>query len=232
MFDNPRFAAVFRFYAAFTKLETEGIRDVVALIARGGERHCLNLMHCLYEADDISLCCFVVSQLETGLDLSVETFGLPFSGVLPVVYPLEHHWEFKVDLYYCSLDDYSVSFLTKGLSKSVCSAPGVEGSGLHDPPPGQFILNLHHNRIFGGGVRCLSEVISHHNIISELTLSGNKIREGEDGFKHLLQALRTNISVITLVQLGCSLRIDADSCPLLVEMLQENKTLKVLVSIS
>ncbi len=69
MFDNPRFAAIFRFYAAFTKLQTEGIRDVVAQIACDEKERCLNLMHCLYEADEISLCCFVASQLETGLNL-------------------------------------------------------------------------------------------------------------------------------------------------------------------
>ncbi len=59
-------------------------------------------------------------------------------------------------------------------------------------------------------------------------MSHNRIQEGEDGFKHLLQALRTNTSVVRLVLDVCGLRIDANSCPLLVEMLQENKTLKVM----
>ncbi len=71
-------------------------------------------------------------------------------------------------------------------------------------------------------------MISHHNIISVLVLSQNKIQEGEDGFKYLLQALRTNTSVVKLILYDCGLRIDADSCPLLVEMLQENKTLKLM----
>ena len=32
LFGQPRLAAVFRFYAAFTKLQTEGVRDIVARI--------------------------------------------------------------------------------------------------------------------------------------------------------------------------------------------------------
>ncbi len=39
---------------------------------------------------------------------------------------------------------------------------------------------------------------------------------------------RSNTSVVRLYLIYCDLRIDADSCPLLVEMLQENKTLKVM----
>ncbi len=51
-------------------------------------------------------------------------------------------------------------------------------------------------------------------------------RDREGGFKPLLQALRTNTSVVRLDLSNCTLRIDANSCPLLVEILQENKTLK------
>ncbi len=46
--------------------------------------------------------------------------------------------------------------------------------------------------------------------------------------KHLLQELRTNTSAVRLDLSFCHLRFDADSCPLLVEILQENKTLKVM----
>ncbi len=231
MFDNPRFTAVFRFYTAFTKLRTEGIGGVVAQITRGSQERLLNLMHCLYEADDISLCCFVASQLETGLDLHGVTLSpldcLSVGYFLPCI-PWNTTGEFKVDLSYHELDDYSVSFLARDLSKCVCSTPGVEGLSSHDPPPGQLVLNLYRNSISGVGVRYLSDVISHHNVIRKLNLSWNKIQEGEDGFKHLLQALKTNTSVVTLGLFLCDLRIDADSCPLLVEMLQENKTLKVM----
>ncbi len=235
MFDYPRFTAVFRFYAAFTKLQTEGIRDVIARFTSVEQERFLNLMHCLYEADDISLCCFVASQLKSGLSFSDATLSpldcLSMGYFLSCI-PWNTTGEFKVYLNRCSLDDYSVSVLAKGLSKCVCSTPGVEGSSSHDPPPGQLTLNLRdlsrNGKLSGIRVRYLSEVISHHIVISKLDLSFNKIQKGEDGFKHLLQALRTNTSVVSLVLHDCDLRIDADSCPLLVEMLQENKTLKYL----
>ncbi len=205
------------------------VHTVVAQIVCGEKKRCLNLMHCLYEADDISLCCFVASQLKTGLDLhgvTLRPLDCVSVGYFLSCIPPNTTGEFKVDLSHCSLDDYSVSFLAKGLSKCVCSTPGVEGSSSHDPRPGQLTLNLRNNSISGVGVRYLSDVISHHNVISELNLSSNKIQEGEDGFKHLLQALRTNTSVVSLVLCGCRVIINADSCPSLVEMLQENKTLK------
>ena len=48
---EPRFAVVFRFYAAFTKLESKGIREVVAAIVQKKEKHqMLYLLHGLYEA--------------------------------------------------------------------------------------------------------------------------------------------------------------------------------------
>ncbi len=48
----------------------------------------------------------------------------------------------------------------KGLSKCVCSTPGVEGSSSHDPPPGQLALDLYSNSISEVGVRYLSDMVS------------------------------------------------------------------------
>ena len=76
LFGQSRFTAVFDFYAAFTKLETEGIREIVASIVKGstfgrGSRALLvSLLRCLYEAQDLSLCGYVVSLLGGKLDLS------------------------------------------------------------------------------------------------------------------------------------------------------------------
>ena len=76
LFDQPRLAAVFQFYAAFTKLQTKGIRDIVARIIQKQEKPLLvNLLHGLYEAQDLSLCQFVASRLEGELDLSENTLS-------------------------------------------------------------------------------------------------------------------------------------------------------------
>ncbi len=90
LFGQPRFEAVFGFYAAFTKLQTEGVKDIVAQVVKVSQstktepcrrqlvyhyqltlqkRPLLNLLHCLYEAQDAPICRFVGSPLEGALDL-------------------------------------------------------------------------------------------------------------------------------------------------------------------
>ncbi len=220
MFNNPRFAAVFRFYAAVTKLKTDGIRDVVARIAQIGDKPFLkNLMHCLYEAQDVSLCCFVASQLNGELDLHGVTLSpldcLSVGYFLSCVC-LSTSEEFRVDLHQCYLDDDRIRLLVKGLSMCVYPDSTLKG---------HLALNLRRNRVQGGGVQCLSEVI---NMIRELTLSMNEIQEGKDGLQYLLQALRTNTSILLLQLDDCRLSINEDNGPLLVKMLKENRTLKEL----
>ncbi len=132
--------------------------------------------------------------------------------------------EFRVDLHSCSLDDYSVRFLAKELSKCDCASPD---SSQHNPLPGKLVLDLSYNRLHGDGV---SEMISHFSVISKLDLSGQfRYEKGEDSFKHLLQALKTNTSVVELNLSGNrNLIITEDSGPVLVEMLMENRTLRKL----
>ena len=122
----PRFAFVFRFYAAFTKLETEGIREVVARIVQNKKKHqMLYLLHGLYEAQTLSLCQFVHSQLGAKLDLSYIT--LSPEDCLAVGYfisciCLTGSGEFEADLARCNIDSYRVSFLIRELSKCTRSA--------------------------------------------------------------------------------------------------------------
>ena len=57
LFDKSRFSAVFQFYAAITKFQTSGINDVVIRVAKKSNKTLLSsLLHCLYEAQDPSLC--------------------------------------------------------------------------------------------------------------------------------------------------------------------------------
>ena len=126
LFGEPRFATVFRFYAAFTKLETEGIREVVARIVRNKRKHqMIYLLHGLYEAQTLSLCQFVHSQLGAKLDLRSTTLS-PVDclavGYFVSCICLTGSGEFEADLVNCSIDSYRVSFLTKELSKCARSA--------------------------------------------------------------------------------------------------------------
>ena len=121
LFGEPRFAAVFRFYAAFTKLETEGIREVVARIIQNKEKtQMLYLLHGLYEAQTLSLCQFVHSQLGAELDLHSTTL-IPVDclavGYFISCICLTGSGEFGAQLYICNIDSNSVSFLIRELSK-------------------------------------------------------------------------------------------------------------------
>ena len=119
LFGQPRFAAVFQFYAAFTKLETKGIRKIVGDIAKNKERSQLvYLLHGLYEAQDLSLCQFVGSQLGGELNLDATTLS-PVDS-LTVGYFIScicrtGSGKFKASLSTCLLDDYRINFLAKEL---------------------------------------------------------------------------------------------------------------------
>ena len=133
LFGQPRFAAVFQFYAAFTKLKTAGIREIVANIVKKKEKpQILYLIHGLYEAQDVSLCQFVISQLSGLLDLSENSLS-PLD-CLSIGYFLccichTTKGEFVVDLGLCSLDYDRVRFLVKEFSKS-SNAMETTGAGV------------------------------------------------------------------------------------------------------
>ena len=121
LFGEPRFAAVFRFYAAFTKLESDEIRRIVAGIVQKKDKHqLLYLLQGIYEAHTPSLCQFVGSQLDGVLNLSYTTLS-PVDcltvGYFIACICLTTVGEFTTNLQRCSIDSYRVSFLTKELSK-------------------------------------------------------------------------------------------------------------------
>ena len=238
LFGNPRFAVVFQFYAAFTKLQSEGIGDVLAsTVQREQEKHSskrtllVDLLHCLYEAQDLSLCKFVTSQLNGELNLS----GMILSPVdcLSVGYFLTSvclttSGRFKVDLTECSLDDYRVSLLTKEMSKHCQCIDTGNGSAMDR---GCLDLDLHGNKITGVGMYSLGELIRNSNMIVSLNLAYcESIQEGEDGLDHLSNALMTNTSLIEL-RLGTVKGTDR-SGEALSKMLCTNKSLKTLTFLS
>ena len=116
MYNNPRFSAVFQFYAAITKLKTPEIKDVVVQVAKGcavdspnrtDEALFLSLLHCLYEAQDSSLCKLVADQLKSKLKLGSSIFDsitLSLAGCFSLQYFLKHLENFDVDLNEYSID--------------------------------------------------------------------------------------------------------------------------------
>ena len=123
LLDNSRLSAVLQFYAAITKLQTPGIKNVVIRIVNESNKTLLlSLLHCLYEAQDPSLCESVAWQLGNGLDLTGTTLTL--SDCLCIGYFLSHACKittshFEVNLQYCYIRDIGCKYLVNGLHKSL-----------------------------------------------------------------------------------------------------------------
>ena len=140
LFGRPRFSAVFRFYAAQTKLETPGIKKIVIQAVKKCLEHkgtieltsdpdhshqmsssfnfghepqplLVNLLHCLYEAQDKDLCLLVVAKLEQQLDLS--GINLNPADCLSVGYVLTYCKDFEVHLQSCNIGDDGCKLLSK-----------------------------------------------------------------------------------------------------------------------
>ncbi len=193
----------------------------------------MNIFHCLYEAQDVSLCWFVASLLDGGLDL--HWLSLSPLDCLCVSYFLQcvcvgREGEFKVDFSECGLDSYSVGFVVKELHKCVtCSGEGFNRDSSN-ASVGCLVVKLGNNNIDGSGVHLVCEMIkSNPSVIRKLDLSWNgKIQDGEDGLLCLLQALCTNHWLVLVRLYDCNLRIDSENGPVFGEMLRKNVSLKEL----
>ena len=122
LFYQSHYSGVFQFYAAKTKLQTPGIKEVVidmvkkrtkdvtllpvdsATISCDSQPLLLSLLHCLYEAQDNSLCEFIVKQL-TDLSLDLSNNSLNPADCLAVGFFLTHCRQFKLNIQWSSIGD-------------------------------------------------------------------------------------------------------------------------------
>ena len=217
LFDQPRLAAVFQFYAAFTKLQTEGIRDIVARIVQKKQKPLLvNLLHGLYEAQDPSLCQFVASHLEGELDLCENTLS-PMDclvvGYFLFCVCLTTSREFKVDLDLHSLDEYRVSFLVKELSKCSSSVKPL------------LTMDLREGEFSNGVVAHIAIILRHSKCFKTLSISCCSI--GDQVMKSLASALEMNGSLEEL-DLSGNRAVTDIGLTTLGESLKRNRGLKTL----
>ena len=234
LFFQPRFRAVFQFYAAITKLENPEIRSIVTLIVHNSKRaysrgsrnhlsHLVPLLNCLFEAQDWSLCQFVAEQLNGNLSLLGTT--LTPLACLSVGYFLScvcvtSKGEFRVNLSHCSIDDHKCGFLMRCLCR--CPAPNSTATGwLH--------MDLDENEISERGAQHIADVLQNTSIVHTLHLGPVIV---EYGLKCILESLLTNsslvslyLSVSALIMLDDSFVITQESGPVLCQMLKRNSTL-------
>ena len=236
LFHTSRFSAIFQFYSAITKLKTPGIKDVVVNIVktyrnRGGsilkEDKVLmfSLLHCLYEAQDPSLCESVAQQLQHGLDLKYTT--LTSSDCLCIGYFLAHvckmaAGEFKVNLESCSIGDQGCKYLVSGLHKCL---------DTHSAVTTLLNIDMSFNGISHHGVHHLSTLLK-IGCVDYLKLIYNKLNLlSEQDTIHaaidtFIEQLKYNTTLKTLRLQGCGLT--TLSTENLAEALTTNKHLEQL----
>ena len=224
LFHTSRFSAIFQYYSAITKLKTPGIKDVVIRVAKESNNTLLlSLLHCLYEAQDPSLCESVARQLQHILSLSDTT--LTPSDCLCIGYFLAHvckmaAGEFEVNLSSCSIGDQDYKYLVGGLHKFLDTHSAVT-----------TLLNIYmiSNGISHHGLHHLSTLLK-IGCIDCLNLSCNNLLSEQDTIHATIdtftEQLKYNTTLKTLWLQGYGLTsLSAES---LAEALTTNKHLEKL----
>ena len=234
LFGTPRFSAVLQFYAGITKLRTNrpffsllprflrgqvptSVYDLVRDMLKDSEHSkplLVTLLHCLYEAEDPSLCKFVADLLGHSLDLD-DTTLTPldclavgyFSSVVTTTCTVSRC---TVYLARCSIDDQECKFLVQGLCKCLNAQSKITS---------QLDLNLFNNDIHEEGIHHIAQLLQNTSVVRELDLTYNPI--GDGGLKRLCEALSTNTTLEELDLVCCSI----NSGPLLGQLLSENTSL-------
>ncbi|XP_064391355.1 NACHT, LRR and PYD domains-containing protein 3-like [Halichondria panicea] len=228
LFGNPRFSAVFQFYAGITKLSTSRpilsklprflcpvpatVFDLVRKVVKTEKEKygepkplLLSLINCLYEAEDSQLCVFVANLLNHNLNLDSTTMN-PIN-CLSVGYFVSACSNtsngFTLRLRSCSISEQGCKFLARGLSKCPNSNNDIPTEGIH-----------------------IAEIIENTISISELDLFNNAI--GNSGLSTLCEAFSANISLKRLHLTKCSLTISDDNGAALYQLLNTNNSLEHL----
>ena len=202
----------------------------------------VNLLHGLYEAQDLSLCQFVASHLNGQLDLCENTLspmdclvvGYFFSCVC-----LTTSTEFIAKLGNCSLDEYRVSFLVKELSsRSLKSLLTLDlrhddlSNGVHIAEILRHsncfkTLNIWHCNLDDQGMKSLASALEINSSLEELDLTWNwNITVTGIGYMALGESLKRNRGLKTLNISDCD--IDDQGMKSLASALEMNGSLEEL----
>ena len=240
LFSDSRFSTVFQFYAAITKLRTSrpflsklphwlcpvstGVLDLVRKIIQKTRTKYLivSLLHCLYEAQDPSLCQFVTKQLGNDLGLSntsltpVDSLAIGyFLSFVSLTTIASDAKEFEVYLGSCSLGDSG----TKSLMQSICRSINP-----HSIVNTYLYIFLGSNEIHEEGASHIAELLNSTNLVSCLLLGGNPI--GDKGLQTMFNALKQNKTLKVLNVSDCNMTDTGVAS--LADALHTNSTLESL----
>ena len=234
LLNQPRFAAVFQFFSAITKLKSPGIRQVIDKIVEAGSKPLLvSLLRCLYEAQDPSLCLYVAKRLKHRLDLN--RTSLSPLDCLFISYFLSSVTgkEIRASLRECSIGDLGAKCLTKYLGSDVMSIVAILSSNDIHKVGASYIarmlyfiehLYLSHNPIGDAGASLISESVRDTVTLKTLILyeCGITSRGAED----LSRALAQN-STLEKLDIGKN-KLGDEGISHVAEALKQNTQLKEL----
>ena len=227
LLDNPRFAAVLQFYAGFTKLTNQGVREIFTgrdfTNDMSSKISLLSYMRCLFEAQftDKSLYQQIVPRLNGKLYLSTVTLSpLDCISVGYFLAFVLRHSELRVDLAGCWLNDHMFNLLVVELSKHAEGKTALHGvtelviMGNRLGRAHNFAtalqtnttirtLEIHWYSISDEGAESLARALAVNKSLKELNISSNKI--GDNGIAHIAMVLQINTTLRTLNISNCDL---------------------------
>ena len=244
LFGDSRFGPVLQYYAAITKLRTSrpwlsklpswlcpvpaGVLDLVRRITKKGKKVkrgepkplLVSLLHCLYEAQDPSLCQFVVEQLGGSLNLSytsltpVDCLAIGYF-LSSVTLTTSSNKVFGVNLENCSLGDAGTKSLMRSISRHI---------DPHSAVNTHLDMVLRSSEIYEEGASHIAEVLNNTSIVSGLWLYDNPI--GDKELQTIFNSLKQNNTLEILSVARCCMT-DA-GVPSLAEAMNINTTLERL----
>ena len=243
LFGDSRFSAVFQFYSAITKLRTSrpllsklpywlcpvpaGVLDLVRKIIKkekisyGNPKPLLvSLLHCLVEAQDPSLCQFVIKQLKNLLYLNntsltpVDCLAIGYF-ISTVSLTTTKVKEFTVDLRSCSLGDAHTKSLMRSISRHI---------NPHSTVNTRINMWLDYNDIHEEGASHVADMLNSTSIVNGLWLYNNPI--GDKGLQTIFNALKQNKTLKLLHIDNCGMTDTGIAS--LADALKSNNTLETL----
>ena len=222
---EPRFAAVLQFYAGFTKLTNEGVRNIVTgsdfSTHMSSKRSLLSYIRCFFEAQihDQPLYNKIIRRLNGKLSLVDFTLSpldcMSVGFFLAIV--LRNSSKLRINLSNCSIDGHSISLMMGELSKhaEACPAGALQGVTeliISDNKIGDngiahiatalqtnttmTELNITQCSISDKGAESLAIALAVNKSLQNLNISDNKI--GDNGLTHIATAIQTNTTLVYL----------------------------------
>ena len=186
------------------------------IVKNGSKTLLISLLHCLYEAEDPSLCEFVADLLDH--QLSLANITLKPIDCLAVGYFLSvastDSGSTLVRLMNCSIGDQGCKFLVRGIYKC-----------LNTQFKTTLELHFDDNNIHEEGIYHIAELLKSTCVVRILSLGLSHNPIGDCGLKTLCEALLTNTTVKQLEITYCSIE---NGGPFLCQLLSKNISLHCL----